>query len=713
MTTDGSVTLSVIVPIRLTAHHPEIVERLGFSLSDEALSLSPSLSSSLEFVVVDDGSDVESAARLRERCSELGLRYLATEASPRTPFNLARARNTGARFARGRLLLFLDVDLLPYDGFYRDILIEAEVLGMARRVDSFLMCPVLYLTERGVDELTHLPGRLRKAFFINAMLSCDGSYVERFSHGTSVILVNRHYYLCRGGQDERFAGWGYEDYEFTTRLMRHNPQFPVPEHWSSMAGNFMSIDCYSGWKAAYRLHGDWLSAKGIYLLHAPHPVSKRGHHAARNQRLLERQLRRGAEAREPDPIPYPDAGVSLLFGKNPFCFSREFAPFLGWPVFADERKLGDSETLDAFIRGNGIERVVFGNPYANDALLSIYRWCRKKSFPFLVCERGALPDSVYHDRNGFLSDGDSYSSERWDIPLPEAERHRAVAYIESIRHGDHMLEKQAGRQDVRQLRARLGIGPGQKVVLVPFQQPNDTTVRFFSGAVGGFEHFHRIVSGLSGRLGTGWRVVYKKHPVEDRVAYVDGAVNADDANIYDLIEMADALVVINSGVGVYGMMFEKPVYILGQAWYAHAGLNVSVTDPDGLAGRIATGFTFDRERMLRFVHYLRYRFYSFGTQIQHRVRGGEGSMTTATLEIDYYELRGWSEEPLYFTKDNKPVSLHSPLFDRYRGKGLPALPGIPRDRGMSTAVREARMRKLRERPLRFFLDAIRNRLNRL
>nr|VFJ60583.1 MAG: hypothetical protein BECKDK2373B_GA0170837_109321 [Candidatus Kentron sp. DK] len=68
MTTDGSVTLSVIVPIRLTAHHPEIVERLGFSLSDEALSLSPSLSSSLEFVVVDDGSDVESAARLRERC---------------------------------------------------------------------------------------------------------------------------------------------------------------------------------------------------------------------------------------------------------------------------------------------------------------------------------------------------------------------------------------------------------------------------------------------------------------------------------------------------------------------------------------------------------------------------------------------------------------------------------------------------------------------
>ena len=665
-------------------------------------------------MVVDDGSDAESAAKLREHCQGLGLSYLATEASPKTPFNLARARNTGARFAKGRLLLLLDVDLLPYDGFYRDILVEAELLGMERRVDSFLMCPVLYLTERGVDELTHLSGRLRKAFFINAMLSHDLRYVEKFPHGTSVIVVNRHYYLCRGGQNEDFEGWGFEDYEFTTRMMLDNPQFPIPENWSSMAGNFMTIDRYSGWKAAYRLHGDWLACKGIYLLHLPHATDKRyAGNSARNQRLLEKQLRRAPRPEEPRPIPYPDTGASLLFRNNAFCFAREFAPFLGQPVFADEKRLRDAASLEAFIVKNDIDCVIFANPYANDALLSLYRWCRGNRFPFVVCERGALPDSVYHDRNGFLSDGNSYSPEKWDIPLTEEERQRVIAYIESIRHGDHMLEKQVGRQDVRKLRARLGIASGQKVVLVPFQQPNDTTVRFFSGAVGGFEYFHRIVSELSGRLGPGWQVVYKKHPVEDSVAPIDGAINADDANIYDLIEMADALVVINSGTGVYGMMFEKPVYILGQAWYAHAGLNVSVTDPDGLAGRIATGFTFDRERMLRFVHYLRYRFYSFGTQIQHRVRGGEGSMTTATLEIDYYELRGWSEEPLYFTKDNKPVSLHSPLFDRYRGKGLSALPGIPRDRGTPTAVREAKMKKLRERPLRFFLDAFRNRLNRL
>nr|VFJ56063.1 MAG: Capsule polysaccharide biosynthesis protein [Candidatus Kentron sp. DK] len=228
--------------------------------------------------------------------------------------------------------------------------------------------------------------------------------------------------------------------------------------------------------------------------------------------------------------------------------------------------------------------------------------------------------------------------------------------------------------------------------------------------MGGFEHFHRIVSGLPERLGPGWQVVYKKHPVEDSVAPIDGAINADDANIYDLVEMADALVVINSGTGLYGMMFEKPVYILGQAWYAHAGLNISVTNPDSLAGQIAEGFAVDRERMLRFVHYLRYRFYSFGTQIQHRVRGEEGSMTAATLEIDYYELRGWTEEPLFFTKGKRPVPFDSPLFDRYRGKGLSTSVKIPDSREPSAIVRAAKRKKLRERPLRFFLDAIRNRV---
>jgi len=381
--------------------------------------------------VVDDGSDAEFAARLQKRCIQLGITYLATGADPGTPFNLARARNVGARYAKGRLLLFLDVDLLPCDGFYGDILDESALLGMDVHIDRFLMCPVIYLTQAGYEKIQGLPGRLRKAFAINAMLSYDLRYREKFSHGTSVILVNLHYYLCRGGQDERFEGWGYEDYEFTTRLMLHNPQFPLPENCSSMAGNFMTIDKYSGWKAAYRLHGDWLGSKGIYLLHMPHPVDRKyAANAARNQRRLEKRFRQGLQAEEPVPISYPEAGVSLLFRETPFCFFREFAPFLGRTIFANERSLCEAKSLASFLRTNHVSRVVFGNPYANDALLSIYGWCRKNRFPFVVCERGALPDSVFHDSGGFLCDSDSYSPGKWDKPLSKEQEERVTVPLQ-------------------------------------------------------------------------------------------------------------------------------------------------------------------------------------------------------------------------------------------------------------------------------------------
>jgi hypothetical protein len=74
----------------------------------------------------------------------------------------------------------------------------------------------------------------------------------------------------------------------------------------------------------------------------------------------------------------------------------------------------------------------------------------------------------------------------------------------------------------------------------------------------------------------------------------------------------------------------------------------------------------DYDRMLRFIHYLRFEFYSFGHQMQRRFRYTDGSPITSTSDITYYEIRGFTAEPLHIGSSADPVPISSPLFDRYR-----------------------------------------------
>jgi hypothetical protein len=74
----------------------------------------------------------------------------------------------------------------------------------------------------------------------------------------------------------------------------------------------------------------------------------------------------------------------------------------------------------------------------------------------------------------------------------------------------------------------------------------------------------------------------------------------------------------------------------------------------------------DYDRMLRFIHYLRFEFYSFGHQAQRRFRYNDGSPITSTSDIKYYEIRGFTAEPLHIGSAGDSVPMSSPLFDRYR-----------------------------------------------
>ncbi|MBD9641913.1 glycosyltransferase [Ensifer sp. ENS07] len=654
-------TVTVIIPIRITEGRRDLIERLKFFRKDHLLP------DSVDFLVVDDGSADEDHLLLRQaECDR--LKVIRTGARYYQDFSLARARNHAAQRAVGDFIVFMDADLLPYPGFYRDILFELHSHKMQTHVNRFLMVPVIYLTDRGHLLLHDTPSEQWRSVFINAMNADDRVLIEKHSTGTSVIVVDRRYYLSRGGQDEDFQGWGFEDYEFANRLIRRLRMFALPPNWLSMAGNFMTIRAYDGWKATYRLYGDWLAAKGIYLFHAPHPVEHH-YHSRKDQNLKHLLMKMKADQtapNEPPALPDLGQGTSLLFRKNPFCWDREFAPYLGTPIFMNENEFASAVTFLDFVRDSKLSRVVFANPYANEKLLALYKACKNNNIPIVVCERGALPGSIYHDRGGFLSDSNSYSPEYWDIPLTSTEREMTLRYISEIRYGDEMLEQQAGRADISEIKGRLGITRGQKVLLVPFQQPNDTVIRHFSGQVGSYENFRRIISELVERLGPGWRVVYKKHPAETDFVPIGGASAAHEENIYDLIEISSAVAVINSGVGIYAMMFGKPLLVFGESWYSHDGLCHTISPEENLVELLNKDIEIDYERVLRFIHYLRFKFYSFGNMTARRVRTPEGSPITATSGITYFEVRNWSEAARILRPYDPIISRGSPLFDRYR-----------------------------------------------
>ncbi|BBI73385.1 hypothetical protein HAALTHF_29470n [Vreelandella aquamarina] len=114
-----------------------------------------------------------------------------------------------------------------------------------------------------------------------------------------------------------------------------------------------------------------------------------------------------------------------------------------------------------------------------------------------------------------------------------------------------------------------------------------------------YDSFIGQVQKLVEELDDAWRVVYKKHPLEDKGFDLNGAVSADDCNIRDLICLSDAVVTFNSGTGLTSLLYEKPVYVFGDAYYASKGLAYKVNSYNEVLDSLNV-YTVNKESIIRF-----------------------------------------------------------------------------------------------------------------
>ncbi|NOV22347.1 glycosyltransferase [Cupriavidus necator] len=654
--------LTVAIPVRWASERSDLLERLTFARMDTDLP------AEVEILVIDEGSPRDLADRLVAECRKHGYAYHRLE-TEHLPFSIGRARNAAAQCGLSDYLMFQDVDLMPYIGFYRDVLREADVNGLDESVDNFLMFGVIYLTEAATQDFRQMAPGLRRQKYIQLLLQNDPSAIEKFSTGTSVTVWRRDYFLATGGNDPDFNGWGYEDLEYACRAIRRRKKFPLPSEFALDYRNFQSIVEYKGWKSIYRLFGDMTFQKGMVLFHAWHPVEQRSDYMAakaRNRQLFERKLAdfRDKEL-EPDPLPMHGSGKSLVLRNNVWVTNRWVAPFLGEIVHIDEDYL-PADTFMEFLQESGFDRVVFHNPYANSRMKALYELVRANRFPFLVVERGALPDSVFFDPCGFNADSASYLPAKWDKALSDEKRNITLQYIQGAVSDEDSLEAQSARLGATALRRKLKIGRGKKVLVAFLQRPTDTVIENFMGTMGAYGNFLRLLARLPFALRADWELLVKQHPLETEVVNIPGATNVDQYNTKDLLDLCDAMITVNSGVGVLGLAFGKPVLHCGQAFYGSAGLAHQVLDESEVVAAL-NNLKPDFEKSLRFLSYLVNDFYSFGKFKTRKVKWHDGSLMTATTAIDFYKIRFPGRPEMTRTlRSAVEVSSGSVLFDRYR-----------------------------------------------
>ena len=132
-----------------------------------------------------------------------------------------------------------------------------------------------------------------------------------------------------------------------------------------------------------------------------------------------------------------------------------------------------------------------------------------------------------------------------------------------------------------------GQGP---FVFAPLQVRGDTQIARNGGWIGSVPGFIAALAEAARELPPGWRVVFREHPscrignAEQLAGLVGDRIVVDNTtDTFELVRRAEAVVTVNSSVGLQSLLYDKPVCVLGEANYAIPGLVSVANGPEALS----------------------------------------------------------------------------------------------------------------------------------
>ena len=669
--------LSLIIPFRADPSLPYLLDRL----EDQLVSMPRH--PQVEILVVDSGSSNKDREICQKLCESSSVTYLYHDSEGKT-FSIGEARDYGVCNALGDAITFLDVDLRISFDFWSRLLPLMEVMGISNKKKAFFAIPCLYLSQSGTSEFLTSNERTRFIDFHQRWLHGDTISIDSMAPCSSVMIVDRLHYMSIGGHRPEFRGHGYEDFELYHRLIGEENILPRASDYYKDTKNW-EASTYSGFRSQFSILGQAALQSNLFVIHLWHPRPKSNNFygsVAHKNRTIWMDFFKQFDENKEHPEPLINSAVrqeKIIFFGKPFTNAsralRDIFPLLGDRLYISEFELVDDDNNfqeDKFlelVKLHKITKILFPNPYGNEVRKSIYQWAQKNNFPYYCWERGALPDSWFLDPKGFNSDSSSYNRIHWDFPLSEDQTQQTKHYISRTLRGELSLEKQGERIGGDALLQRLKIG-GRKVLFVPMQRPSDTVIKYMSDDIGEYQNFITFIDDVAKKIKPfGWIVLCKRHPLETESPQLIHANYVDEnTHFIDLLEVADAVALVNSGVGVYAAMLGKPCYHFGNAFYSFEGINkkMSIHEIDDFVKQVLVGYKVNQETVLRFINYLTQKFYSFGASKTKIRAETDGSLRSITTGIDFYEIRVPGLDPKIYTPlVRNSLSSTAPIFSKF------------------------------------------------
>lgn len=232
--------------------------------------------------------------------------------------------------------------------------------------------------------------------------------------------------------------------------------------------------------------------------------------------------------------------------------------------------------------------------------------------PTLYAELAPFPGRMQLDHSGVNALGSLPCDPRFYTSWAAG---RADRQDDGWRHlGANLTARASKRADVGQA-AGVDLA-GEKFLFVPLQVPNDSQITLFSGWVGSVPNMLAELAKAASSLPEGWHIRVKEHPsAKTSLAWpLARAVEAAKARIvvdnqtdtFEQVRASRGVITINSSVGLQAFFYDKPVIVLGQAFFALPGLVRVAGNAEALSGALyqAESLSFDPELRAAFMSYL-------------------------------------------------------------------------------------------------------------
>lgn len=199
-----------------------------------------------------------------------------------------------------------------------------------------------------------------------------------------------------------------------------------------------------------------------------------------------------------------------------------------------------------------------------------------------------------------------------DDPQRRSEAWRAL--------GENLTARTSRRADVGQ-GAGAALGEAGNFLFVPLQVPNDSQITLFAGWVKSVEGMLEALADAARNLPDGWSIRIKEHPsaraslaeaLQRVLARAGGRLVVDNqSDTFEQVRASRGVITINSSVGLQAFFHDRPVIVLGQAFFAIEGLVHVADGPDRLAALLTTpeGLRFDPALRAAFMNYLDQAYY--------------------------------------------------------------------------------------------------------